>query len=166
MLMSGTGVLQSMGSQRVGQTSDWTELEEWEDCSNYFGEGAGISRIWAAAHAFAFNSVWTVRAPLAVSFHLLIEDGGPVLSANLVPFCSNQFMLRPWAMSFFQKLCPAPFPPVTNSGILWLRFFRNLPEATVQGDTKVHLWGLPLTGGFSGLMKCRKKIGRPLFTCI
>ena len=23
-------------------------------------------------------------------------------------------MLCPWAMSFFQKLCPAPFPPVTK----------------------------------------------------
>ena len=53
-------------------------------------------------------------APLGVSFHLLIEDQGPVLSAILVPFDSNRFMLCPWAMSFFQKLCPAPFPPVTQ----------------------------------------------------
>ena len=36
-----------------------------------------------------------------------------VMSAILVPFDSNQFMLCPWAMSSFQKLCPAPFPPVT-----------------------------------------------------
>ena len=54
-------------------------------------------------------------APLGVSFHLLIEDQGLVLSAILVPFDSNQFMLCPWAMSFFQKLCPAPFPPVSCS---------------------------------------------------
>ena len=52
-------------------------------------------------------------APLGVSFHLLIEDQGLVLSAILVPFDSNWFMLCPWAMSFFQKLCPAPVPPVT-----------------------------------------------------
>ena len=32
----------------------------------------------------------------------------------LVPFDSNWLMLCPWAMSFFQKLCPAPFPPVTK----------------------------------------------------
>ena len=51
-------------------------------------------------------------APLGVSFHLLIEDQGLVLSAILVPFDSNQFMLCPWAMSFFQKFCPALFPPV------------------------------------------------------
>ena len=52
-------------------------------------------------------------APLGVSFHLLIEDQGLVLPAILVPFDSNQFMLCPWAMSFFQKLCLAPCPPVT-----------------------------------------------------
>ena len=51
-------------------------------------------------------------APLGVSFHLLIQDQGLVLSAILVPFDSNQFMLCPWAMSLFQKLCPAPFSPV------------------------------------------------------
>ena len=51
-------------------------------------------------------------APLGVLFHLLVEDRGLVLSAILVPFDSNQFMLCPWAMSFFQKLCPAPFSPV------------------------------------------------------
>ena len=38
------GVLQSTGSQRVRQ--DWaTELNEWEDYSNYFDEGVGISTI-------------------------------------------------------------------------------------------------------------------------
>ena len=31
--------------------------------------------------------------PLGVSFHLLTEDQGLVLSAILVPFDSNQFML-------------------------------------------------------------------------
>ena len=54
--------------------------------------------------------------PLGVSFSLLIEDQGLVevgLSAILDPFNSNQFMLCPWAMLFFQKLCLAPFPPVT-----------------------------------------------------
>ena len=53
-------------------------------------------------------------APLGVSFHLLIEDQGLVLSAILVPFDSTQFMLCPWAMPFFQKLCPASFPPVAQ----------------------------------------------------
>ena len=36
------------------------------------------------------------------------------LSATLDPFDSNQFMLCPWVMSFFQKLCPAPFSPVSH----------------------------------------------------
>ena len=58
--------------------------------------------------------------PLGVSFSLQIEDQGLVefdLSAILDPFDSNQFMLClcPWAMSFFQKLCPGPFPPVSCS---------------------------------------------------
>ena len=54
-------------------------------------------------------------APLCVSFSLLIEDQGLIrvyLSAILDPFDSNQFILCPWPKSFFQKLCPAPLPPV------------------------------------------------------
>ena len=51
---------------------------------------------------------------LGVPFHLLIEDQGLVLSAILVPFGSKLVSLCPWALSFFQKLCPAPFPPVTQ----------------------------------------------------
>ena len=35
------------------------------------------------------------------------------LSAILVPFDSNSFMLCLWAMSFFQKLCPATSSPIT-----------------------------------------------------
>ena len=34
-------------------------------------------------------------------------------SAILDPFGSNQFMSCPWAMPFFQRLYPAPFPPVS-----------------------------------------------------
>ena len=49
-----------------------------------------------------------------MSFHLLFQDQGLVLSAVLVPFDSNQCMLCPWATSFFQKLCPVSFPPVTD----------------------------------------------------
>ena len=55
--------------------------------------------------------------PLGVSFHLLTQDQGLVLPAIVVPFDSNQFMLYPWAMSFFQKLCPTPFPPVRVGGV-------------------------------------------------
>ena len=33
----------------------------------------------------------------------------------LDPFDFNWFTLCPWAMSFFQKLCPAPFHPVSCS---------------------------------------------------
>ena len=55
-------------------------------------------------------------APLGVSFSLLIEDQGLVevnLFAILDPFDSNQFILYPWAMSFFHNLCPALFLPVS-----------------------------------------------------
>ena len=57
----------------------------------------------------------TITAPLSVSFSLLTEDQGLVkadLSAILGPFDSNWSMLCPWAMSFFQKSCLAPFPPI------------------------------------------------------
>ena len=35
---------------------DWviSLANEWEDYSNYFGEGAGTSRNWATAHFLAF----------------------------------------------------------------------------------------------------------------
>ena len=74
---------------------------------------------WATAHSLVF---WwcpgTIMAPLGVSFSLLIEDQGPIkvnLSAMLNLFDSNWFMLCPWAMSFFQNVCPACFPPVTET---------------------------------------------------
>ena len=38
------------------------------------------------------------------------------LSAILDPFGSDQFMSCPRAVSFFQRLCPAPFPPVSGVG--------------------------------------------------
>ena len=53
--------------------------------------------------------------PLGMSFSLQIEDPGLIrvhLSPILDLFGSHWFMLCPWAMSFFQKLCPAPSPPV------------------------------------------------------
>ena len=37
------------------------------------------------------------------------------LSVFLDPFYFIWFILCPWTMSFFQKLCPAPFTPVTCS---------------------------------------------------
>ena len=46
-------------------------------------------------------------APLGVLFHLLIEDQGLVLSAILVPFDSNWFILCPLAMSWSGALEPA-----------------------------------------------------------
>ena len=60
--------------------------------------------------------------PLGVPFSLLIEDQDRSkidLSAILDPFDSKHFMMCPWAMSFFQKLHPAHFPPVT----LWPSLF-------------------------------------------
>ena len=75
----------------------------------------------------------TVMAPLDVSFSLLIKDQGLInvsLSAILDPFDSYRFMLCPWAMSFFQKLCPVSFPPVILSP-LW-------PELITYQGTKVN----------------------------
>ena len=57
-------------------------------------------------------------APLGVSFSLQIEDQGSVefaFSAILNAFNFSGFMLCPRAISFFQKLCPACFPPASCS---------------------------------------------------
>ena len=52
----------------------------------------------------------TITAPLSVSFSLLTEDQGLVevdVSSILDQFNSNQFMLCPLAMSFYEK-CTLP----------------------------------------------------------
>ena len=90
---------------------------EWEDYSNYSWEGVEISRIWAAAPLLGHLTVtWNCHGTSGCVIYFLIQDQGLVLSALWVPFDSRWFMLCPWAMPFFQKLCPAPFPLVT----LWL----------------------------------------------
>ena len=48
---------------------------------------------------------------------MFTEDQGLAevdLSDVMDPFDSNQFVLYPRAVSFFQRLCPDPFPPVSK----------------------------------------------------
>ena len=42
-----------------------SQANEWEDYSNYFGEGVGISRNWAIAHFFGL-----LLLALELSWHL------------------------------------------------------------------------------------------------
>ena len=80
--------------------------KEWR----FLGVGSLLT-FWSSDGALELS--W----PLWVSFSLLIEDQGLAkvdLSAILDPFDSNRFMLYPWVMSFFKKLCPAPFPPFSK----------------------------------------------------
>ena len=59
--------------------------------------------------------------PLGLSFSLLIEDQDLItvnLCAILNPFDSNWFILCPWVMPFFQKLCLTHFPPVITGAKL------------------------------------------------
>ena len=64
-------------------------------------------------HSLVFwQCLATVMVFLGVSFSLLIESQGLIkvdFSAILDSFDFNRFMLCPWAMSFFQKLCLALF---------------------------------------------------------
>ena len=82
------------------------------------GKGRGFPALGHCPHFRLLTVPLNCHGTSGGSFHLLIEDQGLVLPVNLAPFDSNQFMLCPWALSFFEKLRPAPFPPVTNSGIL------------------------------------------------
>ena len=92
----------------------------------HFGEGMEISRNWTTAHFLVFDSQpWNCHGTSVCAIQLAgvllwayTEDQGPVevnSSAILGPFDSNQFMLCPWTVSFFQSLCPAPFPSVSLS---------------------------------------------------
>ena len=97
----------------MGWVISWAK--EWEDNSNYFGEGLETSRSWATF--WSFDGALELSWRLWVCRSLLREDQGLEIhpSAILDPFDSNWFMLCPWAMTFSQKLCPAPCPPVTSS---------------------------------------------------
>ena len=83
----------------------------------FWGRGGGFQEL--GHHHF-----WSFDPALELSWHLwvchlalLIQDQGLVdidLSDILDSFDSNCFMLCSWAMPFFQKLCPALFPPVSR----------------------------------------------------
>ena len=67
-------------------------------------------------------------APLGVSFSLLIEDQGLLevdLSAMVNPFDSNQFVLCPWAMSFF-KSCALPFSLLLQKFLIQVLLMHSL----------------------------------------
>ena len=53
--------------------------------------------------------------PLGVSFHLLIEDQGLVLSAILVPFDSNRLYAVSLGYVILSKVVPCPVPSYYSS---------------------------------------------------
>ena len=84
--------------------------------------------------------------------HLMIEDQDLDLSAILAPFDSNRLMFYPWAKSFFWKLCPDTFPPVTVPQILMellqmpkaeteVSFFQVLSTARWGPAMQKEVWG-------------------------
>ena len=83
------------------------------------GEGRRLPGFGPLPTPWSSTNALQLWWPLWVSFHLLTEDKGLVLSAFLIPFHSNRFVLCPWATSCFQKLCPAPFPPVNRYMCVW-----------------------------------------------
>ena len=100
--------------------------------STIFGKGGDFLELGHHAFLGLLTVPWNGHDALGVSFSLLTEDQGLVLSTIVVPFDSNRFMLS-WAMSFFQKLCPVLFPPVT-----FLAFFSFLFEAGITKNCTYH----------------------------
>ena len=65
---------------------------KWEDYSNYFGEGAGISRNWATPHFRPIMvSLRTVMVPVGVSLSMLMYYSEHIMrlkvywKSNLLP---------------------------------------------------------------------------------
>ena len=80
--------------------------------------GRVIPTIGKPPSPWSFASALELSWRLWVCHSLQIEDQGLVevnLTATLDPFDFNWFMLCPWTMPFFQKLCPVPIPPVLCS---------------------------------------------------
>ena len=97
-----------------GVTKSWTGLSDWTDPS-ILEKGWRFPGIGPLLGLLTVP--WNYHGTSGCVFSLLTEDQGLIkvnLSAILDPFDSNHFMFCPWAMSFFQKFCPAPFPPVTR----------------------------------------------------
>ena len=97
--------------------------------TSFFRRG-GDFQDWATTHSSVFwQFLGSVMAPLGVSFHLLIEDQGLVLSTIVVPFDSNWFMLCPSVhfssvpqlcltvcnLMDYSTPCPSPTPMQTHS---------------------------------------------------
>ena len=52
-----------------------SQANKWEDYSNYFGEGVGISRNWATAHFWPFIvSLGTRMMLVGVSFSMYYKE--------------------------------------------------------------------------------------------
>ena len=111
-------MLKFMGSQRVGHDRV-TELTDW--------------------------LTGTVMATLGVSFHLLIEDQGLVLSAILVPFDSNLLYVVSLGYVILSKVVPCPFPSyyITICRIvncLYLKWFQCVCPLMPSSDTYHLIW--------------------------
>ena len=68
-------------------------------------------------------------APLGVSSSLLIEDQGLVLSAILIPFDSNRFMLCPWDYVIISEVVPSSLPSCFTNSPSGMVFWLALGEA-------------------------------------
>ena len=89
-------------------------LENPRDRGAWWAAVYGVTQSPTRLKRLSSSSSGTVLVPLGVSFSLLTEDQGLFrmeLSVILDPFDSNQLMLCPWSMSFFESC--APFPPVS-----------------------------------------------------
>ena len=88
-----------------------SHADEWEDYSSSFWEGVEISRMWATTHSLVF---WQC---LELSQHCSVCRFTCWLRMRVQSFLPSwshlvliHFMLCPWAMSFFQKLCSVTQP--------------------------------------------------------
>ena len=72
--------------------------------------GRIISTVGEAPTPLSFDSVLELSCHMGVSFILQIGDQGLVEFdlSSWTHLILIGFMLRPWTLSFFQKLCPAP----------------------------------------------------------
>ena len=92
----------------IGWASSY--VNEWEDYSNYFGEGAEISRIRPPPTPWSFNRPWNLHGTSACVISLADWGSRSSLVCSLGPIWFQSVQVVSLGYVLLSKVVPCPFP--------------------------------------------------------